>query len=121
LLAEAIRLQMQQPQDLGVLAQARPRGRAIVWQQADALMKQHGASLQWLEDDPRGPVGEPWFSYADGAHAVVFANAESVMMRVNLARDEGLRGVIFWRLGGEDPALWEQLPRRYDLLYVPRR
>jgi spore germination protein YaaH len=121
LLAEAIRLKMQQPQDLGVLAQARPRGRAIVWQQADALMKQHGASLQWLEDDPRGPVGEPWFSYADGAHAVVFANAESVMMRVNLARDEGLRGVIFWRLGGEDPALWEQLPRRYDLLYVPRR
>ena len=93
------------------------RGKALVWQQADALMKEHQATLQWWKADDRGVVAEPWFTYGDDTHAVTFANAESVMMRVNLARDEGLRGVFFWRLGGEDPAIWQQLPRRYYQLY----
>ncbi len=119
---ETLRTRAGQTEPVAILAQSRPRGQAIVWQQADALMKEHDAQLQWLEDDPRGPVGEPWFTYADGGHAVVFANAESVMMRVNLARDEGLRGVIFWRLGGEDPTLWGQLPPRYEHMYsTPRQ
>jgi len=93
------------------------RGKALVWRQADALMKEHNVEMQWWPENDRGEVGEPWFTYADETHAVTFANAESVTMRVNLAREEGLRGVFFWRPGGEDPGIWEGLPQRHYQIY----
>jgi len=94
-------------------------GEALVWEQAEALRRTHEAELQWWEEDDRGKVQEPWFSYNDDGHVVVFANADSVAARAQLAAEEGLRGIIFWRLGGEDPALWDQLPRRMHRAYLP--
>ena len=94
-------------------------GAALVWEEAEALRAAHNAPLQWWESDDRGLVQEPWFSYADGAHNVTFANANSVAARARLAADAGLRGVIFWRLGGEDPALWARLPQRVYRAWLP--
>jgi len=84
-------------------------GKAVVWQQAHALLQQSNAQLHWWQDTSAGPVGEPWFSYGHDTRTVTFANADSVRKRIDLARTEGLRGVIFWRLGGEDPAIWTAL------------
>jgi hypothetical protein len=50
---------------------------------------------------------------------VTFADADSVAARAQLAADAGLRGVIFWRLGGEDPALWERIPKRIYRAWLP--
>ena len=94
-------------------------GRALVWEEAQALQAGHHATLQWWERDDRGLVQEPWFSYAEDAHHVTFANADSVAARAQLARDAGLRGIVLWRLGGEDPALWERLPRRLYRAWLP--
>ncbi len=94
-------------------------GQALVWQEAEALRQEHDANLQWWEEDDRGLVREPWFSYGDGDHTVVFANADSVAARTQLAADAGLRGVVLWRLGGEDPALWQRLPTREHRTYLP--
>ncbi len=94
-------------------------GRALVWAEADALLKSNNATLQWWEEDDQGLVQEPWFSYDNGQHVVAFANADSVEARVQLVEQAGLRGVIFWRLGGEDPALWDRLPHRSYATYLP--
>jgi spore germination protein YaaH len=94
-------------------------GVALVWEEADALRQEQGAALQWWEADDLGLVQEPWFSYAEGARHVTFANADSVEARAQLARDAGLRGVILWRLGGEDPGLWDRLPRRIHRTWLP--
>ncbi|HHB91474.1 MAG TPA: hypothetical protein ENK60_09225 [Anaerolineae bacterium] len=94
-------------------------GQALVWEEAEAMRLEHNADLQWWEADDRGLVREPWFSYGDGEHTVVFANADSVAARAQLAADASLRGVILWRLGGEDPTLWQRLPSRAYRAYLP--
>ncbi len=94
------------------------RGNALVWEAANQLRLEHQAPLQWWETDDRGLVREPWFEYEPG-HTVVFANARSVRTRVELAQRSGLRGIIFWRLGGEDPALWQALPPRVYRTFLP--
>ncbi len=95
-------------------------GQALVWTQAEALRAQHHAALQWWETDEQGRrVQEPWFTYDGTRHAVTFANADSVIIRARLAQTEGLRGIIFWRLGGEDPALWDRLPPRTFSVHWP--
>ncbi len=94
-------------------------GQALVWEEAKALRQEYDAPLQWWESDDRGLVREPWFQYGGGPHTVVFANGDSVAARAQLAADAGLRGVILWRLGGEDPALWQRLPTRAYRAYLP--
>jgi spore germination protein YaaH len=54
-------------------------------------------------------TGAPHFSYAgaDGvAHDVWYTDAASLDAHIRLARDRGL-GFGVWRLGREDPAIWE--------------
>ena len=104
---------------LGGAMGASAAGVALVWEEANALQQEQGAALQWWEADDLGLVQEPWFSYAEGARHVTFANADSVEARAQLARDAGLRGVILWRLGGEDPGLWDRLPRRIHRTWLP--
>jgi spore germination protein YaaH len=52
---------------------------------------------------------DPHFSYVDSAgvhHDVWYSNRRTIADRVALARKLGL-GVGFWRLGREDPGIWE--------------
>lgn len=51
----------------------------------------------------------PYLKYAvDGdEHEVWFENANSVLEKINLAKEAGFQGISFWRLGGEDPKIWE--------------
>lgn len=52
--------------------------------------------------------GSKHFSYVDNqgkTHQVYFADAETIRMRMELARDAGI-GIGFWRLGNEDQRVW---------------
>lgn len=46
----------------------------------------------------------------DGTENIIwFENAESIKLRINLAKKLKVGGVAFWRLGGEDERIWEFL------------
>jgi spore germination protein YaaH len=70
---------------------------------AIALAAAHHATIQRAHDE------SPWFSYRDGGgqvHTVWWEDARSVAVKLRVATEYGLRGVFFWRLGGEDAEVW---------------
>ncbi len=53
--------------------------------------------------------------YRSGTRTVYFEDARSLQLKLALATREHLAGVAMWRLGLEDPSLWEMMG-----LYVGR-
>lgn len=54
--------------------------------------------------------GIPWFEYSETVKVkVYFEDSRSVADRARLYRDRGVTRVSFWRLGQEDPAIWNAL------------
>jgi len=54
----------------------------------------------------------PMFSYTDAEgndHEVWFENSQSILAKIRLAWNLGIKGVALWRLGMEDPAIWTML------------
>lgn len=76
--------------------------RALTHAQAMAELRASRATLRWH------PVHKvPYF--ADGSREVWFEDRYSAASKVSLVRRYGLGGVAVWRLGQEDPKLWEAL------------
>jgi spore germination protein len=71
---------------------------------ARALARAVGAQPQW-----HASAAAYTFSYLrDGVeHTVWFEDARSARAKYAIAERERLRGVTVWRLGGEDPRLWD--------------
>lgn len=87
-------------------AAGRP-GDDLVWEDATALAESRGVASRWDDES-----ASPWFSYTDQEgrrHEVWYEDAGSLEVKVELARRYGLGGVVIWRVGGEDPAIWEVL------------
>ncbi len=64
-----------------------------------------GAAVRW---DAAAQV--PYFNYWDRGwtvHTVYFENASSLAAKVDLVLRRRLAGIALWRLGYEDPAVWE--------------
>ena len=76
----------------------------VTYDEVQAIMRQYGAQAEWDER-----AESPYFQFQaeDGEHVVWFENAESVKERIELAERLGLGGAFLWRLGGEDPAIWD--------------
>lgn len=72
--------------------------------------KKHGVEIL---TDPNAKV--PQFSYtANGVrHEVYFENIASLRAKMDDALKHKLHGVAIWRLGMEDPAIWDQLIKTY--------
>jgi len=72
--------------------------------------KKHGVEIL---TDPSAKV--PQFSYtANGVrHEVYFENIASLRAKMDNALKHKLHGVTIWRLGMEDPAIWDQLIKTY--------
>lgn len=52
----------------------------------------------------------PYLKYSVGKnHIVWFENEKSFAAKLELAQELGVAGIAFWRLGGEDPAVWRTL------------
>jgi spore germination protein len=63
--------------------------------------------------EPRWDAGTASFTFTYEAggqtHTVWYEDSRSVAAKADLAVSEGLRGLVFWRLGGEDPQIWTKV------------
>ena len=82
----------------------------LSYAQTLARAKKHGVEIL---TDPNAKV--PQFTYtANGVrHEVYFENIASLRAKMDDALKQKLHGVAIWRLGMEDPAIWEQLIQTY--------
>ncbi len=72
--------------------------------QARETAREHDATIN------REPDGSPWFRYDDAQgieHEVWFEDAVSAAAKLELVAEYDLDGAFFWRLGGEDRAVWQ--------------
>lgn len=73
---------------------------ALTYSQAEALASEYGAS----------PNADHFIYMQDGQlHSVWFENTSSFLSSINLVSGYELRGVALWRLGIEDPKIWDFL------------
>ncbi len=101
---------------------------AMWWSDVQALKERYNGQATFVESDERGLVGETVLTYtlvkgqtclrsheecvppAREDHTVWFVDARYVAMAWDIVRDLNLGGLVMWRPGGEDPAIWDILP-----------
>lgn len=82
------------------------RARVVLHSQVMSLLESKGIHSTWDRQH-----GESHFTYLkDGQkHQVWFQDTQSVGVKIALAKEKGLAGVGFWRLGFQFPGLWDVL------------
>ena len=88
-----------------------PRGPATPVSVQDALARAAAAGVTPTRDPSSG---ELHFGYSDHGvrHQVWFVDAEASRAQNDKVQSTGLRNLALWRLGTEDPAIWDWLGRR---------
>jgi len=76
----------------------------LTFEQVQKILSDNQIEVNWNET-----YKSPYFEYEKSGteYVVWFENAQSVGEKLNLADKKGFGGVNFWRLGGEDPKIWE--------------
>jgi len=69
------------------------------------LAAQEGVSVKW-----HSQYKVPYFSYGNG-NQVWFENRYSTKYKLDLVKKYDLAGIALWRLGQEDPAVWETISK----------
>lgn len=66
-------------------------------------VKNKGLKVSWSDK-----YKVPYVNYSDsnGQREIWFENASSFSYKINLASEYGLKGIAIWRIGMEDPAIW---------------
>ncbi|NLY91417.1 MAG: SH3 domain-containing protein [Firmicutes bacterium] len=79
-------------------------GRALNYNGIQALIKKHSVLPKWHEE-----YKVPYFAYTEAGvkHEVWYENRRSTAAKMELVDKYNLRGVAIWRLGYEDPGIWE--------------
>ncbi|MDQ3629564.1 MAG: glycosyl hydrolase family 18 protein [Actinomycetota bacterium] len=80
------------------------RGTSLMWNEIRNRADAHDATVHYNRKKQA-----PWFAYVDKRgrnHTVWFENARSLAAKQSVMRDIGASGMHYWRLGGEDPAIW---------------
>ena len=87
-----------------------------VWSESMAIAQQYNATQQWNTTNK-----VPWFTYTANAqkHTVYFENGQSAAAKFDLTNSYGVGGVSFWRLGGEDPAVWTSVRTKFAVAATP--
>lgn len=83
-------------------------GETVDYYMAMSRARQEGAEIQRADDE------SPWYTYTDQSsreHEVWFEDAASISSKLRLIREYDLGGVFAWRLGGEDPGVWSEVPK----------
>jgi spore germination protein YaaH len=72
----------------------------IVWSDAETLRGANPIQYDTAEEAPH-------FTYSSGTKQIYYENAQSLAARARLVSQYDLAGIFFWRLGNEDPTLWQ--------------
>jgi spore germination protein YaaH len=54
-----------------------------------------------------GPFAHYSYRASDGMHTVWYGDHKSLAATIHVVRDSGLGGIFVWRIGFEDPQIWE--------------
>lgn len=84
-------------------------GAPLSFVDAAAAAKEARARLGW---DAASGTPSVLFADEEGAHEVWLLDAASLWNQVGAARRQGIATVALWRLGGEDPGVWDALAGR---------
>ncbi len=98
---------------------------ALWWEDIQTLKIRYHGTEYTPENDPHGIVGETMLKYSiplsrcpfydpecvpiTEDHTVWFVDAHYVAAAWNIVKDLKLAGMVMWRPGGEDPAIWDAL------------
>jgi spore germination protein len=79
------------------------RGVPLSADAATGLAARYHADMRWDTSSE-----SEWFRYtaAGREHTVWFENAAAMIQKTRLARSAGIRGIVVWELGVEDPTFW---------------
>src|SRR6058998_3961478 len=84
---------------------------------SEAMSRANDAEIKGV--DVQGPSYSPYFYFQDEdkEHAVWFLDAVTFLNQVREVRDQKAGGFALYRLGSEDPAIWDALavPRNFNL------
>jgi spore germination protein YaaH len=97
---------------------------AMWWTDVQALKNKYKGEVRFVESDERGMVGESILTYAipgprcprhtlecepplPEKHTVWFVDARYVSAAWSVVDEYRLGGIVMWRPGGEDPAIWD--------------
>lgn len=85
------------------------RARGLTYKQAQKLTEKYNPDLEW-DDDAQGFH----FHYDKGniEHEVWFEETQSLNAKLNLFESLGIPNIATWRLGGEDPGVWDTIRNR---------
>ncbi len=73
----------------------------LTYDQTMQLAASEGANVRWQSNDK-----VPYFKYGSG-HEVWFENRYSIKYKLELVNRYKLNGIALWRLGQEDPGIWQ--------------
>lgn len=78
-------------------------GKALTYSGIQNLLRRYQVAPSWSS-----AYQSPYFTYNSGGthHEVWYEDSNSAAAKVRLAAKYGLRGVAIWKLGYEDPNLW---------------
>jgi hypothetical protein len=82
---------------------------SLRFEQMTALLARPGATSGYDES-----AQSPWLRYRDdngNEHQVWYENADSFRAKLDIMLDNGVSGFALWRLGQEDPAVWDEVAR----------
>lgn len=81
-------------------------GKGYVYTEIEQLEQKYNVQPQWNTNSQ-----SPYLRYTeDGTnYELWFENARSVQAKIDLVKKNGLGGITFWHIGGEDPAIWKTL------------
>nr|WP_240948488.1 polysaccharide deacetylase family protein [Bacillus sp. RO1] len=77
------------------------------------LGRDTGLKINWSKE-----AGNPYLRYKRNGeeHTVWFLDAATLYNQMNLASGSGARGIALWRLGSEDPSIWNYLNKPKEIL-----
>ncbi|PYJ20400.1 MAG: hypothetical protein DME99_10110, partial [Verrucomicrobia bacterium] len=84
---------------------------------SEAMSRANDADIESAE--VRGPSYSPYFYFQDEdkEHAVWFLDAVTFLNQLRMVRDQKAGGFALYRLGSEDPAIWEALSAPRDFKF----
>lgn len=87
-----------------------------VWSEIMNIASTYGSTINWDATSM-----EPWFQYTNSGtqHTVWFSNASSTDARLSLTNKYNLGGIFLWRLGGEDPSVWNVIQSKFSTSTPP--